>query len=137
MKRDNKTLFISIRYLIIYMHSFSCYFLLHQHFEAVATSTYSIPLSSVSVNDSKMSEEMENEPDQSNEQIPIQFSETEPPPPQPADLSRDSTINPVDEDSQFIYDDEAQRLICVGSQFDDIPQSVIEAYALKTKVKHL
>lgn len=55
--------------------------------------------------------------------------------PQSDDLSTDSTINPVDEESQFIYDDDSNKLICIGSNFDDIPQSIIDAYSLKTKVK--
>lgn len=49
----------------------------------------------------------------------------------------DSTINPVDDEEQFIYDDEMNRLLCVGTNFSDIPQSIIHTYSLKTKVKIL
>jgi len=75
---------------------------------------------------------MSDEPDNDTE---TQISEDKIIEPQLDDLSADSTINPVDEDSQFIYDDDLQRLICIGSNFDDIPQSIIDAFSLKTKVK--
>jgi len=75
---------------------------------------------------------MSDEPDNDTE---TQISEDKIIEPQLDDLSTDSTINPIDEDSQFIYDDDLQRLICIGSNFDDIPQSIIDAFSLKTKVK--
>jgi hypothetical protein len=75
---------------------------------------------------------MSDEPDNDTER---QISEDKIIEPQLDDLSTDSTINPIDEDSQFIYDDDLQRLICIGSNFDDIPQSIIDAFSLKTKVK--
>ena len=49
-------------------------------------------------------------------------------------LPGDSTINPVDEESQFIYDEDMKRLLCIGTNFKDIPQSIIDAYAEKTTV---
>ncbi|CAF3304405.1 unnamed protein product [Rotaria socialis] len=49
--------------------------------------------------------------------------------PQPADLLKDSTLNSIDDNSQFKYDDESQRLSCVGSHFDDIPPSIIEEFS--------
>lgn len=55
--------------------------------------------------------------------------------PEQDELPSDATINPVDEESQFIYQEETQSLYCIGSNFDDIPQSIIDAYASKTKVE--
>jgi hypothetical protein len=75
---------------------------------------------------------MSDEPDNDTE---TQISEDKIIEPQLDDLSTDTAINPVDEDSQFIYDDDLKRLICIGSNFDDIPQSIIDAFSLKTKVK--
>ncbi len=124
------------------MHSFSCFFLLHHHFEALTTSTDSISISSGSIREDTMSYESDNEDGQSNiedEQSNIDMQmeipqneiiESEPDHPRGG-----STINPVDDDSQFIYDDDSNRLICIGTTFDDIPQSIIDAYSLKTKVK--
>jgi hypothetical protein len=51
-------------------------------------------------------------------------------------LPGDSTINPVDEESQFIYDEDMKRLLCVGTNFSDIPHSIIDSYAQKTTVKN-
>ncbi|CAF0784077.1 unnamed protein product [Rotaria sp. Silwood1] len=115
------------------MHSFSCFFLLHHHFEAVSTSTDSISISSGSINSSTMSNETDNESERLNNDTTNQIPENDIIVPQSDELSTDATINPIDEDSQFIYDDDTQRLICIGSNFDDIPQSVIEAFSLKTK----
>jgi hypothetical protein len=44
------------------------------------------------------------------------------------------TNNLFDEVNQFIYDEDSNKLICIGSDFDDIPLSIIQEYALKTKV---
>lgn len=49
-------------------------------------------------------------------------------------LSVDSTINPTDDENLFIYDDDSERLTCVGSTFDDIPQNIIDTYASRAKV---
>jgi hypothetical protein len=110
------------------MHSLSCFFLLHHHFEAVTTSPDTISISSGSINNDIMSDESDNDSE-------TRISEDKIIEPQPDDLSRESTINPVDEDSQFIYDDDSNRLICIGSNFDDIPQTIIDAFSFKTKVK--
>jgi hypothetical protein len=67
--------------------------------------------------------------------LPVQIPSNEIIQPESDNLPENSTINPVDEESQFIYDDETKRLICIGTHFDDIPQSIIDAYSLKTKVK--
>ncbi|CAF0865456.1 unnamed protein product [Rotaria sordida] len=80
-----------------------------------------------------MSDETYNESEQRNNDIIKQACENEIIEPQLDDLSKDSTINPADEDSQFIYDDNAQRLLCIGSNFDCIPQSIIDSFSLKTK----
>ncbi|CAF1627783.1 unnamed protein product [Rotaria magnacalcarata] len=119
------------------MHSFSCYFLLHHHFEAVTTSTYSLPVSSSNSSGDTMSDEPNNQDDLSKDETTIQIPENEEKLLDTIDLSTDSTINPGDEDSQFIYDSDFLRLICIGSHFDDIPQSIIEAYSLTTKILDL
>ena len=36
--------------------------------------------------------------------------------------------------SNFIFDEDLGKLICVGSNFDDIPLSILHEYSLKTKV---
>jgi hypothetical protein len=79
-----------------------------------------------------MSDESDHENDLAIPIINNQMSE-----PEEDDPRTNSTCNPVDEDSQFIYDDELKKLICVGSTFDDIPQSIIDAFSLKTKVNKL
>lgn len=120
------------------MHSLSCYFLLHHHFEALTTSSDSISISSGSSNDDdddEMSDESDIEHEPSSLDTSIQI-----PPNETIELERentrsDSTINPVEEENQFIYDDEMNRLLCVGTTFSDIPQSIIDTYSLKTKVK--
>ena len=118
-------------YLISYhfMHSLSCFFLLHHHFEAVTISSDSISTSSGSLNDVIMSDESDHE------DKPIETSETVIIPPQSDDLQPDSTLNPDDEESQFIYDDDSNRLICIGSNFNDVPQSIIDSFSHKTKVR--
>ena len=118
------------------MHSFSCFFLLHQHhFDALTTSSDSLSISSDSINDEIMSDDSDTGPEQSfvDESVEI-------PPNEITELERDntrsdSTINPVDEESQFIYDDEMNRLICVGNTFSDIPHSIVDTYASRTKVR--
>lgn len=117
------------------MHSFSCFFLLHHHFEALTPSPDSVLLSKGLINDDTMSDESGMEDEQTKIEIPIQIPETEIIQPEHDDLPSNSTINPVDEESQFIYDDNANRLICVGTTFDDIPQTITDSFALKTKVK--
>lgn len=117
------------------MHSFSCFFLLHQHhFDALTTSSDCISISSGSINDEIMSDDSDVEREQPTVDEPVEI-----PPNGITELERDntrsdSTINPVDEESQFIYDDDMNRLICVGTTFSDIPQSIVDAYATKTKV---
>jgi len=119
------------------MHSFSCFFLLHHHFEALTTSPDSISISSSIINDDTMSDESDIEGEQSNIDTSVQIPQDEIIEPQSDDSRRDSAINPVDEDSQFIYDDETNKLICIGTNFDNIPQSIIDAYSLQTKVKKI
>ena len=55
--------------------------------------------------------------------------------PERDNLRSDSTINPIDDENQFLYDDEVNRLLCIGTNFSDIPESIIDTYSLKTKVK--
>ncbi|CAF1308001.1 unnamed protein product [Adineta ricciae] len=107
------------------MHSLSCYFLLHHHFEALTISSDYISAYSGSVNNDIMSDEREGTDS-------IDSAE-----PQTENLSSDSTINPTDEENQFIYDEDSERLTCVGSTFDDIPQSIIDAYASRAKILDL
>jgi hypothetical protein len=80
-------------------------------------------------------EESNIEIEQSNIDVPFQVPPNEIIHPEPDILPPDSTINPIDEDGQFIYDDDTNRLICVGTNFNDIPQSIIDTYSLKTKVR--
>lgn len=117
------------------MHSLSCFFLLHHHFEAVTTSNDSIPISSVSINNIKMSDEPDIDGELSNNDIQPIIPQNEIILPESDDLPQDSTINPSDEESQFIYDDDSNRLICIGSTFDNIPQTIIDSFSKKTKVK--
>jgi hypothetical protein len=51
--------------------------------------------------------------------------------------SAGATINPSDDESEFIYDEELQRLICVGVHYSEIPHGIIETYAAKTKVNRI
>jgi len=46
------------------------------------------------------------------------------------------TTNQTYEDNQFIYDEDLSKLICIGSNFDDIPLSILHEYSLKTKVNN-
>ncbi len=82
-----------------------------------------------------MSDESDIEGEQSNIDTLVKIPQDEIIEPQSDDSRRDSAINPVDEDSQFIYDDDTNKLICIGTNFDNIPQSIIDAYSLQTKVK--
>ena len=117
------------------MHSLSCFFLLHHHFEAVATADEFIPISSVSINNVKMSDELDIDGELSNNDIQPIVPQNKVILPESDDLPQDSTINPSDEESQFIYDDDSNRLICIGSTFDHIPQTIIDSFSKKTKVK--
>ncbi len=117
------------------MHSFSCFFLLHHHFDALTTSTDTLSISSGIINDDRMSDHSDIEDESFDIDLPVQIPSNEIIQPESDNLPENSTINPVDEESQFIYDDETKRLICIGTHFDDIPQSIIDAYSLKTKVK--
>ncbi|CAF3677373.1 unnamed protein product [Rotaria sp. Silwood1] len=50
----------------------------------------------------------------------------------------DSMLNPRnDEGSHFNYDPDTNKLVCVATDYDDIPASVIQAFALKTKILDL
>jgi hypothetical protein len=75
-----------------------------------------------------MSEESDIESDASAStyDIPSEFEQDE--------LVLTITNNLFDEVNQFIYDEDSNKLICIGSDFDDIPLSIIQEYALKTKV---
>ena len=120
------------------MHSLSCFFLLHHHFEATTISTDSASVSSRSINDDRMSETSDNAADHLVEETSDELVSPTPVPviePEQDELPSDATVNPVDEESQFIYQEETQSLFCIGSNFGDIPQSIIDAYASKTKVE--
>lgn len=99
------------------MHTLSCYFLLNHHFQAVDDSFDIVSLSSNSVNDdnSSMSDFPQEDPYET--------------------VSNETANNPDDEENQFIFDENPRSLICVGSTFNEIPQSIIEKYASKTKVQ--
>ncbi len=40
----------------------------------------------------------------------------------------------MNEDNQFIYDEDLCKLICIGENFDDIPLSILHEYSHKAKV---
>ena len=111
------------------MHTLSCYFLLNHHFQAVDDSFDTVSLSSNSINDDNISmSDFPEDPDETiNNESKITIDDVEP--------VEGATINPDDEENQFIYDENSQLLICVGSTFNEIPQIIIEKYASKTKVK--
>ncbi len=44
------------------------------------------------------------------------------------------TTNTMKEDQQFIYDKDFCKLICIGSNLNDIPLSILHEYSLKAKV---
>ncbi len=73
-----------------------------------------------------MSEESDNDSDLSisNSNIFIESGHDELP------------TNLIEEDNQFIYDEDLSKLICIGSNFDDIPLSILHEYSLKTKVNN-
>lgn len=115
------------------MHSFSCFFLLHHHVEALTTSPDSESKSLI--NNDTMSNESSIDEEQTQIENPISISENQLIQSEQDVLQANSTVNPVDEESQFIYDEDTNRLLCVGTTFNDIPQSITDAYAHKTKVK--
>ncbi len=117
------------------MHTFSCFFLLHHHFEALTTSTDCISISSSSINDNIMSDEYESEDEQTSVDLFMQIPSDEIIVTETDNLPVESTINPVDEDSQFIFDEDTNRLLCIGTHFSDIPLSILDAYASKTMVR--
>ena len=39
-------------------------------------------------------------------------------------------------DQQFIYDEDLNKLICIGVDFDDIPLNILHDYSLKIKVNN-
>lgn len=120
------------------MHSFSYFFLLHQHhhhFDDFTTSSDCISISSGSIYDENMSDQSDVEFEPSNIDEPEQILSNEITEVERDNTRSDSTINPIDEESQFIFDDEMNRLICVGTTFSDIPHSIVDAYASKTKVR--
>lgn len=75
-----------------------------------------------------MSEESDNDSDisVSNSHILNESEQDE--------LPLNMTNNLIEEDNQFIYDEDLSKLICIGSNFDDIPLSILHEYSLKTKV---
>ncbi len=77
-----------------------------------------------------MSEESDNDSDLSisNSNILIESEHDE--------LPLNMTTNLIEEDNQFIYDEDLSKLICIGSNFDDIPLSILHEYSLKTKVNN-
>lgn len=113
------------------MHSLSCFFLLHHHFEAVSTAFESTRSTFLAINDVAMSEEADMDG-----QMEVPEQQQQPPiEPQVDDLPSDTTINCIDEESHFIYDEDSNRLTCIGSNYDDIPQSIIDTFAIKAKVE--
>ncbi|CAF0917119.1 unnamed protein product [Adineta steineri] len=112
------------------MYSLSCVFLLHQHFEAATTSPEIIEISSKSLNNDIMSDEQDND-------NPTQIVENETNEPRTDDVSSDSTINSIEDDSHFIYDEDSNRLTCIGSNYDNIPQNIIDRFSIKTKILDL
>lgn len=118
------------------MHTLSCFYLLHQDFEAFDTPYDYISLSSNSINDESMSEFSDDTHHSSLDQW------VDEPNPNETDLAADenpelptgSTINPDDEEHQFVYDAGAQVLLCTGSTFNEVPQVIIDKYATTTKV---
>ena len=109
------------------MYSLSCFFLLHHHVDAAAAFTDSQSTSSGNTDDERMSDHSEDDTDRPDPTAEYHEETSSPP--------ADTAINPVDEDNQFIFDDDSRTLICVGSHFDDVPQSIIELFAQKTKVR--
>ena len=84
-----------------------------------------------------MSENSDHDADHPNEDTPEEPTLPNPvTEPEQDELPSDTTINPGDEESQFLYAEDSRSLFCIGSNFDDIPQSIIDAYAAKTKVVH-
>ncbi len=77
-----------------------------------------------------MSEESDNDSDVSlpTSNILIESEHDELPPTIPNNL--------LDDEHQFIYDEDYNKLICIGSNFTDIPLSILHDYSLKTKVNH-
>ncbi|UJR33517.1 hypothetical protein I4U23_020962 [Adineta vaga] len=106
------------------MHSLSCFFLLHHHFEALTTSSDITSIDSGNINNENMSDE---ETITTTEEVNITEPHTD-------DLPANSAINPIEDESHFIYDEDSQRLTCIGSNYDDIPQRIIDLYARKTKI---
>jgi hypothetical protein len=78
----------------------------------------------------KMSEESDNDSDVSfsNSNILVESEHDELPPTIPTYLMED--------DHQFIYDEDLSKLICIGSNFNDIPLNILHDYSLKTKVNN-
>lgn len=52
-------------------------------------------------------------------------------------IPQQSTVNPMDEEADFIYDEETNRLTCVGTQYSEIPQNIGDTYADRTKILDL
>lgn len=68
---------------------------------------------------------MSNESDYSTEQTA-----------EPKDFPREEEENENEAESQFIYNEQSNSLLCIGEHFDHIPKSIIENYARKTRVKN-
>lgn len=49
------------------------------------------------------------------------------------DSERSNSISEFD--GEIIFDENSQKLICIGTNFDVIPPSIIDEYAHRTKVK--
>lgn len=75
-----------------------------------------------------MSEESDNDSDisVSNSHILMESEQDE--------IPSNIATNLMDEDNQFIFDEGLFKLICIGSNLDDIPLSILHEYSLKTKV---
>ena len=42
--------------------------------------------------------------------------------------------DPIDDNEQFIFDEESSRLLCIASNLEHIPSKIIDEYAHRTKV---
>lgn len=113
------------------MQSLSCFFLLHHHFDAYTPDADILSTSSGSINDDIMTDEWDTEIKQTDLDFTVVSPANEV---IESDNSlQQSTVNPGDEEGEFIFVESSSTLFCVGTQYDEIPQSVLDAYASKTK----
>ena len=111
------------------MHTLSCFYLLHHHFQAVDDTFDIVSLSSNSVNDDSASMSDYSDDHESDSNVDMNTD-----PADDVDPSGGATINPDDDENLFVFDESSRSLICVGSTFNEIPQTIIDRYAAKAKV---